>query len=116
MLSVEGVRNLKVNADLVVLSACETALGKQQRGEGTISLTRSFLLAGAAQVVATLWRVDDEASAALLKYFYRQMWDAGLPPAAAMRQAQLAIRREPRWRSPFYWAGFVVAGEAGWRL
>ena len=110
LLSLEDVHELRLNADLVVLSACETALGKSEQGEGLMSLTRSFLHAGAARVLATLWRVDDEATAQLLRHFYRGLWHAGLSPAAALRQAQLAVRREPRWNSPFYWASFVLQG------
>lgn len=100
-------------ADLVVLSGCETALGREIRGEGLVGLTRGFMYAGVPRVVASLWRVEDRATAELMARFYRGQWSNGLTPAAALRAAQLSIRREPRWRDPYYWAGFVIQGE--WR-
>ncbi len=103
----------KMNApvDLVVLSACQTALGKQFRGEGLISLTRGFMYAGAASVVASLWQVDDAATAELMKHFYTYMLQDGMTPPAALRAAQNTIRSQPKWRSPFYWAGFTIQGD-----
>ncbi len=104
--------NLRLSADLVVLSACRTALGKEIRGEGLVGLTRAFLYAGAPRVVASLWRVDDAATAELMKDFYeRMLGPRRLPPAAALRQAQLAVSRQKRWRDPYYWAAFVLEGE-----
>jgi CHAT domain-containing protein len=111
-LSASEIAGLDMRADLVVLSACQTALGRQVAGEGLLSLTRAFLHAGAASVIASLWRVDDEATAALLTHFYRTLFRTpSLAPAAALRQAQLAIGRDSRWRSPFYWASFTLQGE-----
>jgi len=100
-------------AKLVVLSGCRTALGREIRGEGLVGLTRGFMVAGVPRVVASLWRIEDRATAELMTRFYRGLWSDGLPPAAALRAAQLSIRREPRWRDPYYWAGFVIQGE--WR-
>src|SRR5262249_16400525 len=101
-------------AELVVLSACETALGKEIRGEGLIGLTRGFMYAGAPRVVSSLWKVDDRATAELMRSFYEGMLGpAKLRPAAALRAAQLALSRQPRWRSPYYWGAFVLQGE--WR-
>jgi len=97
----------------VVLSACQTALGKEIRGEGLVGLTRAFMYAGAARVVASLWSVDDEATAELMARFYQGMLGDGLRPAAALREAQISLRRERRWRSPYYWGSFVLLGE--WR-
>jgi CHAT domain-containing protein len=110
-LRLPDIYNMRLNADLVVLSACDTALGKQIRGEGLISLTRAFMYAGAPRVVASLWQVDDVATAELMKRFYAGMLKQGLRPAAALRAAQLDISRDPRWTSPYYWAGFVVEGD-----
>ncbi|HLF83664.1 MAG TPA: CHAT domain-containing protein [Blastocatellia bacterium] len=107
------IYNLKLNADLVVLSACQTALGKEVRGEGLIGLTRGFMYAGAPRVVASLWRVDDRATAELMKRFYQSMLKDGLRPAAALRAAQVALLREKRWSAPHYWAAFTLQGE--WR-
>ncbi|HKV41621.1 MAG TPA: CHAT domain-containing protein, partial [Blastocatellia bacterium] len=110
-LRLNEIYNLKLPADLVVLGACETALGKEVRGEGLIALTRGFIYAGAARVMASLWRVDDHASAELMKYFYRGVIRQGLTPAAALRAAQLEMWRQDRWNNPYYWAGFVLQGE-----
>jgi CHAT domain-containing protein/Tfp pilus assembly protein PilF len=110
-LRLHEVYNLSLGADLVVLSACRTSLGKEIKGEGLIGLTRGFMYAGAPRVVASLWDVNDEATAELMKRFYQGMLKEGSRPAAALRAAQLAIRRQKRWRSPFYWAGFVLLGE-----
>jgi CHAT domain-containing protein len=110
-LRMHDIYNLKLPVDLVVLSACNTALGKDVRGEGLIGLTRGFMYAGASGVVASLWKVDDEATAELMKRFYEGMFKDGLTPAAALRQAQLAMRRQKRWHAPYYWAGFVIQGQ-----
>jgi CHAT domain-containing protein len=112
-LRLHDIYNLRLPADTVVLSACQTALGKEIKGEGLIGLTRGFMYAGAQRVVASLWQVDDSATAALMTNFYRNMLQDGRPPAAALRMAQLEIMRQKRWSSPYFWAGFVIQGE--WR-
>jgi len=113
-LRLADVYRLRLPAELVVLSACQTALGKNLRGEGVVSLARGFLHAGAARVVASLWKVDDRASAELMKHFYQAMLRSpGLPAAAALRKSQLELLRQPRWQAPYYWAAFVQYGE--WR-
>jgi len=105
------IYNLNLNADLVVLSACQTALGKQIAEEGLVGLTRGFMYAGAARVLASLWKVDDEATAELMKQFYAGVLRDGQSPAQALRSAQIYISKQKRWRSPYYWAGFVLQGE-----
>ncbi|NOT61191.1 MAG: CHAT domain-containing protein [Acidobacteria bacterium] len=110
-LRLHEVFNLKLNADLVVLSACETGLGKEIKGEGLIGLTRGFMYAGVPRVVASLWKVDDLATAELMKRFYRGMLRDNLRPAAALRAAQRELARQPRWAAPYFWAGFVLQGE-----
>ena len=112
-LRLHEIYNLKLPAEVVVLSACQTALGKEIWGEGLVGLTRGFMYAGARRVVASLWQVDDLATAELMKRFYRGMLRQGLRPAAALRAAQLELAREKRWAAPYYWAGFVLLGE--WR-
>ena len=107
------IYNLNLPADLVVLSACQTGAGKQIRGEGLIALTRGFMYAGAASVVASLWKVDDNATAELMKRFYQEMFINQKKPSAALRDAQLSLAKTTRWKSPYYWAGFVLQGE--WR-
>ena len=104
------IYNLKLSANLVVLSACNTALGKQIKGEGLIGLTRGFMYAGADGVVASLWKVDDDATAALIARFYEAMFVKGLPPAAALREAQLWMSQQERWRAPYFWAAFIIQG------
>jgi CHAT domain-containing protein/tetratricopeptide (TPR) repeat protein len=113
VLRLNDIYNLRLGADLVVLSACRTALGKEWRGEGLIGLTRGFMYAGAARVLASLWSVEDQATAELMGNFYRGMLREGLSPAAALRKAQLEMRRDPKRKSPYYWAGFSLQGE--WR-
>jgi len=105
------IYNLRAPVDLVVLSACSTALGKEVRGEGLVGLTRGFMYAGASSVLASLWKVDDEATAELMKRFYGNLLQGGMTPAEALRAAQNSIRREPQWSSPYYWAGFTLQGE-----
>jgi CHAT domain-containing protein/tetratricopeptide (TPR) repeat protein len=110
-LRLHEIYNLQLNADLVVLSACETGLGKEIKGEGLIGLTRGFMYSGAPRVVASLWNVDDLATAELMKLFYQRMLKDGLPAGAALRAAQLELSRQKRWASPYFWAGFVLHGE-----
>ncbi len=109
--TMKDVYRLRAPVDLVVLSACRTGLGKEVRGEGLIGLTRGFMHAGASSVASTLWRVDDEATAELMKHFYANMLQKDMTPAAALRQAQNTIRQDPRWSSPHYWAAFTLQGE-----
>jgi len=111
VLHLNDVYNLRLDADLVVLSACQTALGKEIRGEGLIGLTRGFMYAGAARVVASLWKVEDRSTAELMASFYRGMLREGLSPAAALRKAQLETKN--KWKRPYFWAGFSLQGE--WR-
>jgi len=110
-LRLNEIYNLKLNADLVVLSGCQTALGKQLRGEGLIGLTRGFMYAGAPRVIASLWSVDDRATAELMKRFYKAVLTQGMRPAAALRAAQVSLLSEKGWNSPYYWAAFNFQGE-----
>jgi CHAT domain-containing protein len=107
----QDIYKLRAPVELVVLSACRTGLGKDVRGEGLIGLTRGFMYAGASSVVASLWEVDDEATAELMKQFYINMLRRGSTPAAALREAQNSVRQRPEWRSPYFWAAFTLQGE-----
>ncbi|MEM8548151.1 MAG: CHAT domain-containing protein, partial [Pseudomonadota bacterium] len=109
--SLRDIYNMTIEADLVVLSACETALGKRLAGEGLLGLTRGFLHAGANRVVATLWPVQDRATAELMGHFYRGLLQERLPPAAALANAKQALQRNRRWRHPYFWSGFVLLGD-----
>jgi CHAT domain-containing protein len=107
-LSARRIYNLDWPSDLVVLSACRTALGKERQGEGVMGLTRAFLHAGARRVLVTLWDVQDETTADLMAGFYRGMLLDHLSPAAALRAAQISMLDHD---SPRSWAGFVLQGE-----
>jgi CHAT domain-containing protein len=111
LLRMHEIYRLKLPADLVVLSACETALGKEVRGEGLIALTRGFMYAGATRVVASLWKVNDATTPQLMDHFYAGMLKENLSPAAALRKAQLEMLKNDRTRAPFYWAAFILQGE-----
>jgi CHAT domain-containing protein len=116
--SEDGIRQmdemmrLKMNADLVTLSACSTGLGKFVNGEGVLGLTRAFFYAAARNVAVNLWNVNDPATATLMGNFYRNL-NRGLPKGEAMRRAKLAMLRgsQASWRHPYYWAAFVMEGE-----
>jgi CHAT domain-containing protein len=110
-ITMQDVYRLHAPVDLVVLSACRTGLGKDVKGEGLIGLTRGFMYAGASSVVASLWKVDDEATAELMKHFYANMLQKGMRPAEALRSAQNTLRNTPPWQSPHFWAGFILQGE-----
>jgi len=112
-LRLHEIYNLDLDADLVVLSACRTALGKEVHGEGLIGLTRGFMYAGATRVVSSVWNVDDRASALLMSRFYQGMLTRRLAPAKALREAQLSLLAEPRWANPHYWAAFGLQGDGG---
>ena len=110
-IGLQDIYELRAPVLLVVLSACQTALGKDVRGEGLLGVTRGFMYAGASGVVASLWQVDDEATAELMKLFYSNMLENGMSPGEALRAAQNSIRQQPQWRAPYYWAGFTLQGE-----
>jgi CHAT domain-containing protein len=110
-LRLSDIYSLILPKELVVLSACETAVGKDIRGEGLIALTRGFMYAGAARVLASLWKVEDGATAELMKEFYQGLLQEKLTPAAALRQAQVTMWRKEPDKAPYNWAAFVLQGE-----
>ena len=114
-LMLKDIYRMKLSSDLVVLSSCRGATGKQQAGEGPMSLSRAFLFAGSKAVLATLWEVDDEATAELMALFYKYMLEDKLSPISALRKTQDQFRHHPvaRLRNPYYWAGFELYGD--WR-
>ncbi|MGB3265164.1 MAG: CHAT domain-containing protein [Microcoleus sp.] len=112
-LRLTDIFNLKLAAELVVLSACQTGLGQNIQGEGMVGLTRGFMYAGAKRVIVSLWNVDDEGTAKFMANLYQGMLQKGLTPAAALRAAQLEMLKQEEWRSPYYWAAFNLQGE--WR-
>jgi CHAT domain-containing protein len=112
-LRVNDIYNLDMPADLVVLSVCESAVGKSIGGEGAANLARAFFYAGARRVVASLWPVDDRASVAFMRAFYGALIGKNLHPQQALIAAQGEMRANPRWQAPYYWSGYVVEGD--WR-
>lgn len=110
LMSLTDIYSLDLSAQLTVLSACQTALGKDIRGEGLVGLNHAFISAGSKSVVSSLWKVDDRATAVLMSEFYDAMFNQGLSPAAALRAAQLKMP-EKGFGAPYYWAGFVIQGE-----
>jgi len=110
-LRTHDIYNLKLPAELVVLSACETGLGKEVTGEGLEGLTRAFMYAGARRVVVSLWNVNDKATASLMQRLYTEMLRSNKTPAAALRAAQIEMLRTRQWQSPYFWAPFVMQGE-----
>ncbi len=111
LLRLRDIYDLELSAELVVLSGCRTALGKRVRGEGPVGLARGFLSAGAKRVIASLWWVQDRATADLMIRFYRALWQDALSPSAALRQAQLIALANPQSADPFHWAAFVHQGD-----
>jgi CHAT domain-containing protein len=109
----DEVFNLRLPAEMIVLSACQTGLGKEVKGEGLVGLTRGFMYAGAPRVIVSLWNVDDKATSELMVRLYRGVLKEHLSPAAALRTAQVEMWKQKRWRTPYYWAAFVLQGE--WR-
>ncbi len=105
--------NLKLSPEVVALSACQTGMGKNIRGEGLVSLTRGFMYAGAPRVIVSLWSVSDLGTTELMVRFYQGMLKEGMRPAAALRAAQVSLMNDKRWASPYYWAPFTLQGE--WR-
>jgi CHAT domain-containing protein/Tfp pilus assembly protein PilF len=110
-LGIDSIYNLELSSDMVVLSACQTALGKEVRGEGLIGISRGFLYAGSKRIVASLWKVDDSATAEFMKRFYRNHLQKGMSASKALREAKLEMKRIPRYRSSFYWSAFTLLGD-----
>ena len=113
-LHLHEIYNLDLSAELVVLSACETGLGPEVRGEGLIGLTRGFMYAGVPRILVNLWRVCDRGTAELMRGFYWSLFEVGAAPAEALRAAQISLLENDEWNHPIYWASFVLQGD--WRL
>ncbi|NES80313.1 MAG: CHAT domain-containing protein [Moorea sp. SIO2B7] len=111
LLKLQDIYNLDLNAELVVLSACQTGNGEDVKGEGIIGLTSGFMYAGARRVVVSLWSVNDTGASELMGDYYRQMLEQNTNPIAALRQAQLNMWNSQQWRSPYYWAAFTIQGD-----
>ena len=100
---------MEIPSDLAVLSACETGKSKIVKGEGIVGLTRAFMFAGAPRVICSLWKVDDEATQALMIKFY-ELWTGDVGAAEALKQAQAFVRGQEKWKHPYYWAAWVLWG------
>jgi CHAT domain-containing protein len=110
-LRLHDIYNLDLSAELVVLSACRTGLGRNIRGEGLVGLTRGFMYAGTKSIIASLWKVDDEATSELMGHFYNSLLKDGMPPAAALRAAEIKMLNREDRKAPYFWAAFVLQGE-----
>jgi CHAT domain-containing protein len=123
LLTLEELLTVRLDADLVVLSACDTASGPIVRGEGVQSLANAFVEAGARSVIASLWKVADQDAAEIMKAFYRSHLDRGEAPSVALRRAKLEYRKSHQLRGerptrgpgaiaahPCSWAAFVFVG------
>ncbi len=106
----QEIAGLQLNAGLVVLSGCETGIGKSIAGEGLMSLSRPFLIAGVQQVISSLWKVSDRATAQLMERFYFHLLQQNQAPEQALQSAQQWMRQHSQWQHPNYWAGFVLQG------
>jgi CHAT domain-containing protein len=106
------VFDLRLPAEMVVLSGCQTGLGREIKGEGLVGLTRGFMYAGASRVMVSLWEVNDQATSRLMSRLYKGLLGKRrLSPAAALREAQISFLRDKRWSSPYFWAAFTLQGE-----
>ena len=112
-LYLNDIYNLRLSADVVVLSACDTALGQAIRSEGLVGFTQGFLYAGAKSLIVSLWKVPDRATGELMSRFYQYVLadGGGLKPSAALQQAQLSMASERRWGDPYMWGAFVLIGD-----
>lgn len=111
LLRLHDIYNLNLNADLVALSACSTALGREISGEGLTGMTQGLMYSGSRSVLASLWQVPDRATAELMMRFYQNLLEKGQAPASALRNAQLELAGTTRWSSPYFWSAFVLQGE-----
>jgi tetratricopeptide (TPR) repeat protein len=104
------VLRMNIPADLVVVSACETAKGRVYKAEGIVGFTRAFMLAGAPRVIVSLWKVDDEATRVVMARFYELWKPGGISTAAALKKAQEHVASQEKWRHPRYWAAWQLWG------
>lgn len=110
-LNLNDIYNLDLSSDLIVLSACQTALGKEVRGEGLIGMSRGFLYAGSKRIMASLWKVDDTATAEFMKRFYTNHLQKGMSASQALRQTKIEMQKIPRYKTPYYWSAFTILGD-----
>jgi CHAT domain-containing protein/Tfp pilus assembly protein PilF len=110
ILYLNEIYNLKLDAELVVLSACETGLGKMAAGEGILGFSRVFLLSGARNLLLSLWKVNDASTTELMTQFYKSHLENGIPLAESLRNAKLSLIRNPPTSHPYFWAPFVLSG------
>jgi CHAT domain-containing protein len=110
-LRLDSIFNMKLNASLVVMSACQTGLGEEIKGEGMVGLSRGFMYAGASDLLMSLWSVDDAATAEFMTRFYRLLLQDKLTPAAALTETQRQMREKTEWSHPYYWSAFILQGD-----
>ncbi|QFS45537.1 tetratricopeptide repeat protein [Nostoc sphaeroides CCNUC1] len=112
-LRLNDIFNLDLPAELIVLSACESGVGQEVKGEGLVGLTRGLMYAGSPRVIVSLWKVNDQATSLLMQELYKQILQQDKSPAVALREAQLKLWQQKDWQNPRYWAAFSLQGE--WR-
>ncbi len=108
----QDIYRLKLSADLVVLSACDTGIGTEIKGEGLMSLTNGFLQAGAKSVVSSRWKVEDQATTDLMKNFYQILANENIPASKALQKAKIKMYENPNFRYPYFWASFAIHGDS----
>jgi CHAT domain-containing protein/Tfp pilus assembly protein PilF len=111
LLRIKDIASLNFRADLVALSSCSSALGKNVLGEGTVGWSHAFLAAGASSVVTSVWDVEDESTAKLMPDMYQNIFSRHMSPSQALREAQISMWKNPRRNAPWFWAGFIAQGE-----
>jgi CHAT domain-containing protein len=102
------IRNMKLDVNLVTLSACETGLGKLISGEGVLGLSRSFTISGARNVLVSYWKVSDASTSELMMEFYRNILQEGVDFSSALRKAKLKLIESGNYTDPYYWSPFVL--------
>lgn len=116
LIRAQDIYGLDINADLIVLSLCDSGAGKEVRGEGIVGLSSAFLRVGARSVVSSLWKVDDQATEKLMREFYGSMAGGKMTASQALRAAQLKMLKDPQYNSPFYWAAFTAHGDTSRKI
>jgi CHAT domain-containing protein/Tfp pilus assembly protein PilF len=111
LLRIKDITSLNFRSDLVVLSSCSSALGKNVLGEGTVGWSHAFLSAGASSVVTSVWDVEDESTAKLMQDMYQNIFSRRMSPGQALREAQISMWKDPRRNAPWFWSGFIAQGE-----
>ncbi len=107
-LTLSDIYDLDLSADIIILSACESGLGKDIKGEGVMSFSRAFLATGSSNVISTLWKIDDQFASIFMKDFYKNLKDNPTDVVGALKRTQNKFINDPTWGNPFYWGAFTI--------